>query len=195
MPSQTITLTKPKTGVMADGLNEARALRVTEILRDYQSIQRRIGQFQASPRPDECNEIGYSSLRACHADARTLLAVPYPPEMLHPPARPNEAEKRQLQRVILDASARRFQAQKIYLRAAAAFKWVQRRQAVLQGRKPQAAHSQALKEADKTLRNELAAITNERVANAFRAADSQAGYWLSEDPELATVLAWVRTHY
>lgn len=79
-------------------VNEARALRVTEIIRDYQNIQRRISQFQADPPPDERNEIGYSALRQCHTEARTLLAVPYPPEMLHPPSAPNEAEKRQLQR-------------------------------------------------------------------------------------------------
>ena len=79
-------------------VNEARALRVTEIVRDYQSIQRRISQFQANPPQGEANEIGYSSLRQCHTEARALLAVPYPHEMLHPPSAPNEAEKRQLQR-------------------------------------------------------------------------------------------------
>ncbi|KAL9135544.1 MAG: hypothetical protein Q9175_003252 [Cornicularia normoerica] len=156
---------------MADGLNEARALRVTEILQDYQNIQRRISQFHANPPQNESNEIGYTSLRQCHTEARTLLAVPYPPEMLHPPSAPNEAEKRQLQRyapielpsrlasanqarrVIIDASARRFEAQKIFLRAAAAVQWVQRRQSILQGRKPQNGHLQALRQADSTLRN------------------------------------------
>ncbi|KAM0795262.1 hypothetical protein BDR22DRAFT_894379 [Usnea florida] len=203
---------------MADGLNEARALRVTEIMRDYQNIQRRICQFQATPSQDECNEIGYTSLRQCHTEARTLLAVPYPPELLHPPSPPNEAEKRQLQRyapnqsdsfrpslvspslltrpqrVITDASARRFQAQKIFLRAAAAIKWVQRRQSILQGRKPQNGHLQALRQADTALRNELATITNERIANAFRIADQQAGYWLDDDPSLQAVLGWIRSH-
>ena len=67
-------------------------------MRDYQNTQRRICQFQATPSQDESNEIGYTSLRQCHAEARTLLAVPYPPELLHPPSAPNEAEKRQLQR-------------------------------------------------------------------------------------------------
>ncbi|KAF6218520.1 hypothetical protein HO133_005869 [Letharia lupina] len=180
---------------MADGLNEARALRVTEILQDYQNIQRRIVQFQANPPRDECNEIGYSSLRQCHTEARTLLNVPYPPEMLHPPSGPNEAEKRQLQRVIIDASARRLQAHNIFLRAAVAIKWVQRRQSILQGRKPQNGHLQALRQADATMRNELAAITNERIANAFRTADQQAGYWLHDDPSLQTILGWIRTHH
>ncbi|CAD6582896.1 MAG: hypothetical protein ASARMPREDX12_001116 [Alectoria sarmentosa] len=193
MPSQTVTLTKTK--AMADGLNEARALRVTEILRDYQNVQHRISQFQADAPQDQHNEIGYSSLRQCHTEARALLNVPYPPEMLHPPSAPHEAEKRQLQRVIIDASARRFQAQKIFLRAAAAIKWVQRRHSVLQGSKPQNVHLQALRQADTTLRNELAAITNERITNAFRTADQQAGYWLHDDPSLQTVLGWIRSHH
>ena len=79
-------------------VNEARALRVTEIIKDYQNIQGRISQFQANPPQDESNEPGYSLLRQCHTEARTLLNTPYPPEMLHPPSGPNEAEKRQLQR-------------------------------------------------------------------------------------------------
>ena len=79
-------------------VNEARALRVTEILRDYQNIHSRIARFQANSTQEEYNEIGYSSLRQCHTEARALLNAPYPPEMLYPPSAPNEAEKRQLQR-------------------------------------------------------------------------------------------------
>lgn len=79
-------------------VNEARALRVTEIVRDYQNIQRRIAQTQVVPSSDEYHEVGYTTLRQCHAEARELLNLPYPPEMLHPPMGPNEAEKRQLQR-------------------------------------------------------------------------------------------------
>ncbi|CAF9937041.1 hypothetical protein IMSHALPRED_010996 [Imshaugia aleurites] len=182
-----VTLTKTK--VMADGLNEARALRVTEVLRDYQNIHSRIAQFQANSTQEEYNEIGYSSLRQCHTEARALLNAPYPPEMLYPPSAPNEAEKRQLQRVIIDASARRFLAQRIFLRASAAFEWVQRRQSILQG------NLQALRQADTALRDKFAAITNERITNAFRTADQQAGYWLHDDPSLQTILGWIRSHY
>lgn len=116
MPSQTIALTKTKN--MADGresasqgdwssmlnratVNEARALRVTEILQDYQQIQRRISQYQANPPQDEYNEVGYSLLRQCHIEAHALLNLPYLSEMLHAPSGPNEAEKRQLQRYIV----------------------------------------------------------------------------------------------
>jgi len=67
-------------------------------MKDYQSIQGRIAQLQANPRQDEYHEVGYSTLRQCHAEARALLNKAYPPEMTHPPSGPNEAEKRQLQR-------------------------------------------------------------------------------------------------
>lgn len=79
-------------------VNEARALRVAEIMGDYRSIHQRISQCQANSRDGEYNEIGYVTLRQCHAEARALLNQPYPVELLHPPTGPNEAEKRQLQR-------------------------------------------------------------------------------------------------
>lgn len=81
-------------------VNEARALRVTELMKDYQNIQHRIAQLQANPRQDEYHEVGYTTLRQCHAEARALLNKAYPPEMLHPPSGPHESEKRQLQRSV-----------------------------------------------------------------------------------------------
>ncbi|KAK4692027.1 hypothetical protein P7C71_g5098, partial [Lecanoromycetidae sp. Uapishka_2] len=185
---------------MADGLNEARALRVTELLKNYQTIQRRIAELQANPRQDEYHEVGYTTLRQCHADARALLNKAYPPEMLHPPSGSNENEKRQLQRVIVDCSARRFQAQKIQLRASAAMKWIGRRNAILQGQKPKSVHLPQLQQADTTLRNEILAITDQRVFTGLRTSDqqfrtaSQTGYWLQDDPSLQTLLAWIQSH-
>lgn len=67
-------------------------------MRDYQNIQRRIAQIQATPNSDEYHEVGYTTLRNAQAEARTLLNAPFPPEMLQPPAGPNEAARRQLQR-------------------------------------------------------------------------------------------------
>lgn len=49
---------------------------------------------------------------------------------------------------------RRFQAQKIYLRAVAALRWVNARQAVLAGQRPQAVHAAALAQ----VRNQLRAV-------------------------------------
>ena len=79
-------------------MNEARALRVTELMRDYQDIQRKIVSYEATPSEAAYNEIGFVTLRQCHAEARALLHAAYPVELLHPPSNPGEAEKRQLQR-------------------------------------------------------------------------------------------------
>ena len=55
-------------------------------------------------------------------------------------------------RVLLDASTRRFQAQKIYLRASAAHRWSQYRAALLQGGTLSEEHAIALQATDETLR-------------------------------------------
>jgi hypothetical protein len=54
--------------------------------------------------------------------------------------------------VLLDASARRFQAKKIHLRALAAMRWVNGRHAVLQGQNPHQGHTVALQRTDQALR-------------------------------------------
>jgi hypothetical protein len=56
-------------------------------------------------------------------------------------------------RIILDASARRFQAHKIYLRAAATKRWAMNREKVLQGRKPSSVSPADLKAIDDSLRD------------------------------------------
>ncbi|KAK0517408.1 hypothetical protein JMJ35_000563 [Cladonia borealis] len=177
---------------MADGFNDTRAHRVAELMHDYQNIQRRIAQFQATPSSDEYHEVGYTTLRNAHAEARALLSAPFPPEMLHPPTAANEAAKRQLQRMILDGYARRFKAQKINHKAAAAMKWINKRNSILQGQKPRNCHIPQLQQADNTLRNDLAAITDSRIINEFRAADQR--YWLVDDPTLQQILGWIRTN-
>ena len=90
-------------GCLTDGIalvNEARALRVLELMKDYRNIQDRIAQLNASPPPDERNEVGYTILHRCHVESRALLNKPYAPEMLHPPTGANEAAKRQLRRFV-----------------------------------------------------------------------------------------------
>ncbi|KAL8870554.1 MAG: hypothetical protein Q9174_003434 [Haloplaca sp. 1 TL-2023] len=123
---------------MADGLNEARALRVTEIMTDYQGFLRRIAE------------------------------------------------------IIVDASARRFQAKKIYLRAVAAVRWSNARNAIMQST-PHPGQAARLQQTDNNLRNELAGITDSRIVNEFQQADSQAGYWLQDDPSLTTILNLIRS--
>jgi hypothetical protein len=55
-------------------------------------------------------------------------------------------------RIILDSSTRRFQAHKIYLRAASATRWTQLRGQVLKGDKPNGRHAGPLRRIDDQLR-------------------------------------------
>lgn len=120
-------------------------------------------------------------------------------------------------RILLDASARRFQAKKIYMRMVAAARWANMRSGILQGQKRCAGYTAALRQADQALHEvcdhtpvrsnwkkwakfqfnasqELATITDERIVNELRTKDWQAGHWLQEDPPLQTVLNWIRSH-
>ena len=54
--------------------------------------------------------------------------------------------------IIMDAAARRHAAQKIYLRATAALRWVNSRNAVLRGQTAHAGHAPALNQIRNTLR-------------------------------------------
>lgn len=95
-------------------------------------------------------------------------------------------------RVIVDSCTRRFQAHKIYLRAAAARRWSITRESVLRGQRPTAAHGAALEAAQTTLRQELAHITDQHVLADLRAADLRAGHWLDDDPSLEVMRRWMQ---
>ncbi|TKA63957.1 hypothetical protein B0A55_09505 [Friedmanniomyces simplex] len=170
---------------MADGLNLARAMRVAEIMNDYRNIQNFMAAIRASPSAEEYNEEGYLVLRRCVAEAQALLAQPF--QTLNTGRGDEEHDKMHLRRyrsIIVDAAMRRFRAQKIYLRATAALRWVNSRAAVLQGQKPHAGHAPALQQIRNVFRAELASITDQRVELSLRSADSAAGKWLQEDPSL-----------
>ena len=86
----------------ADGgylVNEARAMRVAEVMNDFHLIQRRMSQLQATPSPNEYHEEPFVILRQCQAEARAVLAAPFQAELLQGPRGPDEAERRQLQRL------------------------------------------------------------------------------------------------
>ncbi|KAI4113964.1 MAG: hypothetical protein LQ345_005164 [Seirophora villosa] len=179
---------------MADGFNEARALRVVEIMRDFQSLQHRIAEYSPNPPAEEYFEEGYQVLRQCRAEAAAVLAAPFPLDLTQVSGGSGEQEKRQLQRIIIDASARRFQVKKIYLRAVAAVRWLNTRNAILQGEPANQGHAAQLQQANHTLRNELAAISDARIINDFRNTDTQNGYWLQDDPSRSAILEWIRTY-
>lgn len=62
---------------MADGLNQARAMRIAEIMGDFRNIQHYIASIRARPSNEEYNEEGFVLLRRCVAEAQALLAQPF----------------------------------------------------------------------------------------------------------------------
>ncbi|KAF2458791.1 hypothetical protein BDY21DRAFT_211891 [Lineolata rhizophorae] len=176
---------------MADGLNDARALRVAEIMTDFRNLQHYIAAIRASPTAEEYYLEGYTILRACVAEAQALLAAPPFPETGSGGGGTGdgEAEKRQLRSVIYDASIRRFQCQRAYLRATAAMRWINSRAAVLHGDRPSSAHAAQLAQVDQSLRTELASITDERVHYSLYNQDATEGKWTAEDPPLEAIQA------
>lgn len=195
-------------------------MRVAELLNDYRTLLLHISQQQADTSPEEYYEEGFTVLRECHAAAQRLLSANYHPcpvtgtgnaetekaelqrytftlrhgaiasiaincPLYDPNTYPNPGS-----RVIIDSSTRRFQAHKIYLRAAAARRWAMTRTNILRGQRPTPAHAPALKAAHVTLQQELARVTDQHVIADLRAADLRAGHWLDDDPSLDTIQRW-----
>lgn len=106
MADGSMRISKGKTGLRAnqDSGNEARALRVLEILNDFRTLQMHITSLvtraDANP-PDQAsvNLPGYALLRQCNAQAQAILAN-NPNELDFNPGRvpDTEAQKQTLQR-------------------------------------------------------------------------------------------------
>ena len=79
-------------------VNEARALRVTEIMTDYQGFLRRIAEYAPNPSPEEYFEEGYEVLRQCRAEAQAVVNVSFPVDSTQLPNGSGESQKCQLQR-------------------------------------------------------------------------------------------------
>ncbi|KAJ5793626.1 hypothetical protein N7457_000225 [Penicillium paradoxum] len=165
---------------MADGFNQARAMRVAEIINDYRTLLVHISQQQVEATQDEYYEEGFVVLRESLASAQTLMSANYQPCPVTGQGNA-ETEKAELQRVILDGSARRFQAHRIYLRAAAARRWAMTRHG-------------GLKTATAALHQDLARITDQHVVADLRAADMRAGHWVDDDPSLEAIRRWIAGH-
>lgn len=58
-------------------VNQARALRVAEIVTDYRNIQNQIASVRSNPSASEYNEVGFALLRRCELEARALLQQPF----------------------------------------------------------------------------------------------------------------------
>ncbi|KAI9805724.1 MAG: hypothetical protein M1833_005217 [Piccolia ochrophora] len=162
----------------------------------FRNLQHYIAQSKIDPqRPDDYYEDGYAILRQCSSQAQALLSASFSAMTPQGQAGNAQQERVQLQRILLDAHTRRFQAQKIYLRAMAARQWALGRHSVLQGQKPQPAHAAALQALDNNLRIELANISDERVYADLRSTDFQAGRWVAEDPSLSAIRQWALSQH
>ena len=65
---------------MADGMNNIRAMRVSELMGDYRNLQTYMANIRASPSAEEYNEDGYVVLRQCVAQSQALLQQPFQSE-------------------------------------------------------------------------------------------------------------------
>ncbi|KLJ06603.1 hypothetical protein EMPG_17904 [Blastomyces silverae] len=162
-------------------------------MNDFRTIHINIVGLRTDPAPNEQFSEGYVVMNQCLVDAQTLLNSSLNIPEIQGSSNEGESVKLDLQRLIVDASARRFQAHKIYLRMAAASRWVLRRTQVLQGQKMSAQHVNDLGAASQALLTELADITDNAVVNDLRSADMRSGYWLDEDPSLSGIQSWIRS--
>ncbi|KAF2430100.1 hypothetical protein EJ08DRAFT_251308 [Tothia fuscella] len=177
---------------MADGYNDARAMRITEIMSDFRNLQYYISQIQPNPAPEDYYLEGYTLLRTVIIEAQAVLASSYAYGAGTHPRGDAENEKTQLRSVLVDASVRRFQCQRCYLKAVAGLRWMRSRNAILGGQRPYTGHTAQLQLVDSQLRTELAFITDEQVEYSLRAQDVSQGKWLSEDPTLAVIQQHLR---
>ncbi|KAH7633968.1 hypothetical protein B0T09DRAFT_396314 [Sordaria sp. MPI-SDFR-AT-0083] len=174
---------------MSDGLNPHRQARVAELLSDFRTLQYYIAAAPTSPsNPNDYYTEGWAALRQCALDGQHILncAADISIPCASGPG-PDEQAKAELKKVLLDSFARRHEAQKIYLRQAAAQRWVGwRDQVVAQG-----GGQEGLEAIDVQLRIELANITDEAVLGQLHANDIGLGRWIDEDPSLMEVHAWL----
>lgn len=152
-------------------VNQARALRIIEITTDYQRLQHQLASFRSYLVGPHTQGEGYVLLQACLNEAQTLLAHPFNTSAIHPRGN-EEVEKTQLRqyvqtiltraiergilpdciclfltfvRVLMDASIRRFKAQKLYMRAVAAVHWIHARNGILKDQPPRFEHADPLR--------------------------------------------------
>ncbi|KAI1140532.1 hypothetical protein F5Y05DRAFT_411584 [Hypoxylon sp. FL0543] len=176
-----------------DGLNEYRTARVAEVLSDFRTLQYYIAAAPVDPpNAEDYYTEGWAALRQCAIDGQHILNCAA--DVTVPRANGGEAEqaKAELKQVLLDAYARRHEAQKIYLRQAAAQRWIEYRESVLQGQRPNSSHRRQLRACDDQLRGELSQITDDAIYQELRTSDMNMGRWTAEDPSLRAVLRWVR---
>ncbi|CAM1500982.1 Fc.00g101440.m01.CDS01 [Cosmosporella sp. VM-42] len=165
--------------------NEYRTARVAEVLSDFRTLQYYIAAAPVDPEnAEDYYTEGWAALRQCSLDGQHILECAADTSVPSAHGGEEEQTKAELKQVLLDAYARRHEGQKIYLRQAAAQRWVEYR---LQSRS-----TSQLRACDQQLRTELAAITDEVIYNELKASDQVMGRWTAEDPSLRRVMRWLQ---
>ncbi|KAH8589427.1 hypothetical protein B0O99DRAFT_692491 [Bisporella sp. PMI_857] len=176
-----------------DGLNDQRTARVADLLSDFRTLQYYITAAPIDPPDmDDYYTEGWAALRQCSLDGQHILNCAAETRVPRVRGGPEEQAKAELGQVLLDAYSRRHEAQKIYLRQAAAQRWIGWREHTLQGERPHTGHAEGLANCDRALRAELAQITDDSIYSDMRSSDYEMGRWTLEDPSLRQVQRWVR---
>ncbi|KAI1389915.1 uncharacterized protein F4822DRAFT_428256 [Hypoxylon trugodes] len=202
-----------------DRLNDYRTARVAEVLDEFRTTQYYISAVPSDPpNSEDYYTEGWAALRQCSLDGQHILncaadtSVPqatggdeeqakaelkqYDTPLSYrsniDPHRHRENTDEATGRILLDAYARRHEAQKIYRRQEAAQRWIENREMILQGQRPDNSHRRALRACDVQLRTDLSQITDNAIYQELQASDMAMGRWTAEDPSLRTVQHWVR---
>lgn len=93
------TSSEPSLLTCIASVNEARAMRIAEILSDFRHLQHHLANIRANPSAEDYYEEGYCVLRQCAEEAHALLAQPYDCQGPEPDG-DCEQEKAQLQRYV-----------------------------------------------------------------------------------------------
>ncbi|KAK7744574.1 hypothetical protein SLS53_003460 [Cytospora paraplurivora] len=185
-----------------DGLNDFRTARVAEVLSDFHSIQYCIAAFPVDPpNMDDYYTEGWTALRQCHLDGQRILNCGADTSVPETSGGPEEQAKAELkQTVSVDIIKTGSLAwgpgatkEKIFLRQAAAQRWIEYRAPYVLAGRPNSGASSPLRRCDQQLRAELEAITDEVIYAQLLASDLAMGRWTAENPSLRAVQRWVRT--
>lgn len=177
-----------------DGLNEYRTTRVAEVLSDFRTLQYYIAAAPTDPpTDDDYYTEGWAALRQCALDGQQILNCAADTSVPEASGGEEEQAKAELKQVLLDAYARRHEAQKIYLRQAAAQRWIEYRDQILHGHRPSSAHRRYLRTVDEQLRTDLSQVTDDAIFQELQNSDTTMGRWTAEDPSLRSVQRWIRS--
>ncbi|TQV92879.1 hypothetical protein V2A60_003816 [Cordyceps javanica] len=175
-------------------LNEYRIHRVAEVLSDFRNLQHCIASINTNaPCQADYFTPAWDLLRQCAADGQFILDCSADVSL---PVGRNEHEQKklELQHVLLDAYARRHEAQKIYLRQMAAQRCISgRKQITDSSGSLNPSNEVHLRACDVQLQQELQHITDEFVYLDMLSGDQSLGRWTVEDPGLYDIVNWLST--